>query len=69
MLQCATAECVLRLDRTVLQKEAEDLQRHYLVEQQHENLPQYLTYQLSQTTSDPVILLQVNDNSKSVGYK
>lgn len=43
LLQCATKESVLRLDRTMLRDEAPHLQRIYMEEQKHEDLFSYLS--------------------------
>ena len=42
MLLCATAESVMRLERTELQREAKTIQEIYLRHQYHETLLQYL---------------------------
>ena len=47
MLLCATAESVLRLDRTQLVHEASGLQKMYLHDYYHESLLQYLENELS----------------------
>ena len=46
LLQCATGESVLRLDKTELHSEAKSLQEIYLTEQHHETLHNYLVNQL-----------------------
>ena len=47
LLECATAEAVLRLDRTLLHEEAIEIQTKYLVEQNHETLLQYMEESLA----------------------
>ena len=47
MLLCATAESVLRLDRTQLVHEASGLQKMYLHDYYHESLLQYLENEFS----------------------
>jgi len=60
MLQCATAECILRLDRTVLKEEAAEIQAMYLERHCHETLLQFLNYALSQhADSDQALRIQV----------
>lgn len=60
LLECATAEAVLRLDKTLLCDEADEIQAVYLREQNHENLLQYLEATLPNVTESQ--LLQVRKN-------
>ncbi|XP_067936897.1 E3 ubiquitin-protein ligase rnf213-alpha-like [Watersipora subatra] len=47
LLQCATGEAVLRLEKTQLNREAKRIQEIYMKEQHHETLLQYLNFELS----------------------
>jgi len=51
MLQCATGEAVLRLDRTCLKAEAGQIQDVYMTQQSHESLIQYLSQEVNLTSS------------------
>ena len=44
LLQCATGESVLRLDKTELSMEAMKIQNIYMKRQKHENLHEYLDH-------------------------
>lgn len=46
MIQIATAESVLRLDKTLLKEEAKDIQKVYIEDQFHETLLDYLDSEL-----------------------
>lgn len=46
MIQIATAESVLRLDKTLLKEEAKDIQKVYIEDQFHETLLDYLDGEL-----------------------
>ena len=59
MLECATAEAVLRLDKTILCDEAEEIQSIYLREQNHENLLQYLEATLPQESAPQLLQVRV----------
>ena len=48
LMQCATGEAVLRLDKTRLAREALELQRIYMKDQHHESLLDYLQHELGQ---------------------
>ena len=56
LLQCATGESVLRLDKTELHSEAKSLQEIYLTEQHHETLHNYLRVYLGDQGYDPLFL-------------
>ncbi|KAF6032077.1 hypothetical protein EB796_009577 [Bugula neritina] len=58
LLQCATGESVLRLDKTMLEFEAKKIQSMYMTEQYHETLQQYLTHLMS-AESDSSVYIQV----------
>jgi len=61
MLQCATAECILRLDRTVLREEAAEIQAMYLEHHCYETLLQLLKYALCQhADSNQALQFQVS---------
>ena len=49
LLQCATGESVLRLDKTELSMEAMKIQDIYMKKQKHENLHEYLHHAISDT--------------------
>lgn len=59
LLQCATAECILRLDKTELEEDAADIQEMYFQEQHHENLLQYLEHVLITTETKECVQIQV----------
>lgn len=46
MIQIATAESVLRLDKTLLKEEAKAIQQIYIAEQSHETLLEYIECEL-----------------------
>ena len=46
LMQCATGEAVLRLDKTRLARDALELQRIYMKDQHHESLLDYLQHEL-----------------------
>ncbi|XP_067937583.1 E3 ubiquitin-protein ligase rnf213-alpha-like [Watersipora subatra] len=59
LLQIATGESVLRLDRTRLFMETKWVEKVYMEEQQHENLFQYLKHHMSTLDSDQSSFIQV----------
>jgi len=58
LLQCATGESVLRLNKTQLASEAKQIQNTYMEEQYHETLLQYLQHVIPMA-GDSSIFLQV----------
>ena len=53
LLQCATPEAVCRLSDSKLKQEAEMLCKHYMEEQQHSSLADYLRQQIRRETARP----------------
>jgi len=67
LLQCATGESVLRLDKTMLEFEAKKIQSMYMTEQYHETLQQYLTHLMS-AESDSSVYIQVSQSRQLSVY-
>ena len=62
LLQCATSEAVLRLDKTQLSSEAKDIQDLYLDKQRHETLLQYLErFVVHETKKHRPLFIQVTE--------
>ena len=59
LVQCATGESVLRLDKTVLKNEAAEIQKMYIFEQTHETLLEYLEAELP-SAAGKSLLMQVS---------
>lgn len=60
MLQCATGESVLRLEKTELAHEAYAIQKVYMHDQYHETLLQYLEHELPKA-GEQSLYIQVGD--------
>ncbi|XP_067940321.1 E3 ubiquitin-protein ligase RNF213-like [Watersipora subatra] len=56
LVECCTAESILRLDKTELSDEAKQVQTWYMDEQQHENLLQYLEQHMSQADQQSLLI-------------
>ncbi|KAF6041607.1 hypothetical protein EB796_000120 [Bugula neritina] len=68
MLQCATGEAVLRLDRTCLKTEAGQIQDVYMTQQSHESLIQYLSQEVNLTSSTN-LYIQVTSFAELLGQQ
>lgn len=56
LIQCATAESVLRLDKTMLKNESQQIQQIYIAEQHHENLQEYIEAQLQPPVAKSILM-------------
>jgi len=56
MLQCATSESVVRLHKTKLKYEVDEIQRIYFRDQHHESLLDFLSHEWQENSSLPQLL-------------